>query len=447
MKNLKIESTLDKGLDKHYSVSVPYSNITTHIDKRALELQKTYKQDGFRTGKVPTKIIIEKNELALMSDASEKIVNEVLQKIIKDNKLQIAVQPSVEIKKFNKNEDFEFTIALEIFPVVPDTKLEKISLEEDKIKISEEDVMESLDRILGSHKDLKKQDKEYKAKKGDTVKIDFLGKIKGVPFEGGEAKGHTLELGSKSFIEGFEDQLIGTKAGDKKVVKVTFPKNYHAHLAGKKAEFDVEVHEVLTGEKPELTDKFVKEKVGMDSVEKLKENIKKQITDVYKNITKENLKMDLIAALQKEISFDVPKGLVEEQFKNLWKTTEEEIKKNPNKFKDDKEKKKAETEARKEAEKMVRVGIFFSEFGKKNNLKISNDEITNEIAKRASQYPGQEQMFLDYYKNNQDAMSSLTGALLETKVIEKILEKAKIKTKELSVKEFQKKQDKKAKKK
>jgi len=446
MKDLKIESTLNKGLDRHFSALVPYSNFDTTIDKRVLELQKTYKQDGFRKGKVPIKIIKEKHELALMSEVSEKIVNEVLQKIIKDNNLKIAIQPNVEIKKFNKNEDFEFTIALEIFPEIPNTKLEKISLEEDKIKISEEDVMESLDRILGSHKDLKKQDEKYKAKKGDTVKIDFLGKIKGQAFEGGNAKGHILELGSKSFIEGFEDQLIGTKTSDKKIVKVTFPKNYHKHLAGKKAEFDVEVHEILTGEKPELTDKFVKEKVGMESVAKLKENIKLQITNVYKNITKENLKTDLIEALQKELKFEVPKGLVEEQFKNLWKTTEEELKKNPDKFKDEKEKKKAEKEARDEAEKMVRVGIYFSEFGKKNDLKISNDEIMNEIAKRASQYPSQEKMFVEYYKNNQDAMSSLTGALLENKVIDKILTKAKIKTKEMSVKDFQKKQDKKNKK-
>jgi trigger factor len=446
MANLNIENTLNKGLDRHYKVTVPYSKVDTKIDDKVSKIQGKYKLDGFRAGKVPANVIKEKHELGLLSEIGEEIINEAIQDIVKNNNLRIALQPKVEIKSFEKGKDLEFSVEIEVFPEVQDLNYGKISLEKDEISITDGDIQESVERIIAHHKDWKKQENSYKAKKGDAVKIDFLGKVKGEPFEGGKGEDYQLELGSGSFIEGFEDQLIGTKAGDKKVVKVKFPKNYVAHLAGKAAEFDVTVKEVLTAEKPELTDKFVKEKLGFESVAKLKEMIKNQLEEVYANMTKENLKSELITEINKMVNFDIPKGLVEEQFKNIWKSVEEELKKNPDKFKDEKEKKKAEADERKEAEKMVRIGILFSEIGRKNDLKVTNDEITNEIAKRASQYPGQEQLFVEYYQKNHDALNGLTGAILENKVIDFILGKSKVKTKQSSIKEFQKKQEKKAKK-
>ncbi|MFC1659450.1 trigger factor [Pseudomonadota bacterium] len=446
MTKINIENILNKGLDRHYKVSVPYSNIDKKIDDKVSKLQGKYKLDGFRPGKVPLNIIKERHEIAIMSEVSEDIINHAIRDIVKDNELRIAVQPKVDIKCLEKGKDLEFCIEMQVFPDVPELSYGKISLEKEEIEISETDIDESIERIASHNKEWKKEDSNYKAKAGDSVKIDFLGKIKGVAFEGGEGKGYQLELGSKSFIEGFEDQLIGTKTGEKKVIKVKFPKNYVENLAGKNAEFDVIVHEVLTAESPKITDTFVKEKLGFENVAKLREMVGKQLKEVYENASKESLKSDLIAEIKKMITFEVPKGLVEEQFKNLWKTIEEELKRNPAKFKDEKEKSKEEVKQRKEAEKMVTVGILLSEIGRKNNLKVTNDEITNEIAKRASQYPGQEQKFVEYYQKNQEALSDLTGALLENKVIDFVLEKVKIKTKRYSIKEFQKKQEKKAKK-
>ena len=443
MAKLNIENILDKGLDKHYKVSVNYSDVDKKIDEKVSSLQGSYKMDGFRAGKVPLNVIKDKHEMALMSEVSEDIINDAVQNIIKENNLKIAVQPNVDIKCFEKGKNLEFCIEMQLFPDVPELNYGKISLEKKEIKITESDIDESIERIVSQNKEWTKQDSSYKAKKGDSVKIDFLGKIQGVPFEGGESKNYQLELGSKSFIEGFEDQLIGAKADDKKVVKVKFPKNYVEYLAGKNAEFDVVVHEVLTAEKPKVTDEFVKEKLGFENVSKLRESIKNQLEEVYNYNSKEELKADLIAEINKLVNFEVPKKLVEEQFQNLWKNVEEELKNNPAKFKDEKEKRKEEEKLRKEAEKMVAVGILFSEIGRKHDLKITNDEITNEIAKKASQYPGQEQMFVEYYQKNQEALNGLTGALLENKVIDFILDKVKIKIKQYTVKEFQKKQEKK----
>lgn len=445
--DISVDNILDAELKKEFKITVPYSKIENEVVARATEIQKTFKQEGFRKGKVPVTLIRQKFDDSIMAEVCDKLINEYITSAIKEKEYKLALSPSINVESFKKSEDLIFTAVFEIFPEVPDVNFSKISVDEYEITFDEKEVKESLDRIAKDQIEWKKQDEKYKAKKGDAVKIDFLGKVDGVAFEGGESKDYQLELGSKSFIDTFEDQIVGLKAGDEKLIKVKFPKEYHkADLAGQPATFDVKVNEVLKGEVPELTNELVKEKFKLDNIEKLKEAIKEQMEGTYKKLSADALKRDVFDEMAKAVKFNVPEGLVEEQFQNMWKSVEDELKHNPNKFKNDKEKEKAKENNRKEAEKMVKMGVLLSEVARKNEVKVEQADILEEIKKRASQFPGQEKFFIEYYQKNQEAVNSITGEILEGKVIDFMKDKINLKKASVSFKDFQKKEEKKAKK-
>lgn len=445
--DISVDNILDTELKKEFKVTIPYSKIENEIIAKATEIQKTFKLEGFRKGKVPVAVIRQRYDDSIMAEVCDKLINDFITETVKEKEYKLALSPSINVESFAKDKDLTFTAVFEIFPEVPDVNFSKVSVEEYDIKFDEKDIQESLDRITKDQTEWVKQDDSYKAKKGDSVKLDFLGKVDGVAFEGGKSENYQLELGSKSFIDNFEDQLVGMKVGDEKVVKVKFPKEYHKEdLAGQPAEFEVKIREVLKGETPELTDELVKTKFNMDNIEKLKDAIKEQMEETYTKLSKDALKRDVFEELGKMVKFDVPEGLVEEQFKNMWKSVEDELKHNPNKFKNDKEKEKAKENNRKEAEKMVKMGILLSEVARKNDVKVEQKDIMEEIKKRAGQFPGQEQFFIEYYQKNQEAINSITGEILENKTIDFLRDKISAKKSEISFKDFQKKEEKKAKK-
>jgi len=448
MSNHNTRITLDEALKKEIEISISFAEVSKEIDKKVNEYQKTYKLDGFREGKVPTNLIRQKHEQGLLGEVSEEMVNNIITEILKERDYRLALSPKVDFKTLELNKDMVFIVIFELLPEVPEIKYKKISLEKEIVELNEKDINESIEKLVAGKKDWKEEeDAKAKAKKGDSVEIDFLGKLKGVPFEGGEAKNYRLELGSDSFIKGFEDQLIGKKVGDDVLVKVKFPKEYHKEdLSGKAVEFEVKIHKIFTGSKPELTNEFLKKNFNVDSLDKLKEMIKEQTQEMYKNITKENIKSDLFDWIKNNVKVEMPVGLVEDQFTRIWKGIEEEIRKNPTKFATEKDKEKAKKENYKLAEDMVKVGLILSEIGKVNELKISNKEITDVIQEKARNFPGQEELFINYYKNNKDALSDITGALLEDKVVDFMVSKSNVKEVKISAKEFQKRQEKRAKK-
>ena len=439
MSQIDIKNILDKKLKKDYQVTVPYKVIDERIDVVVADIRKKYKQDGFRPGQVPAEIIKKKYEASIMAEESEKIINETSRKIVDENELRLALAPKVDIKTFEPKKDFEYVVAMELLPEVPEIDLAKVKVTKFNAEITDSEIDESIEKIVANYKDWKEQDAAYKAKLGDAVNIDYVGSIDKEEFEGGSAKGHQLELGTKSFIDDFEDQLVGKKAGDEVSVKVKFPKEYHSEkFAGKKAVFEVKVNKVLCADKPEINDEFVKQKLGLESADKLKELVKNQITSSYEGMTRNLFKKDLFDLLNKKFDFELPEGLVEEQFVKVWAEIEEEIKQNPEKFKNDKEKEKAKAEKRKTSERMVRSGLILSEISKVNKIEVTNEDLIQEVNKKAMQYPGQEKMVAEYYQKNPSAIQDLRGMLLEEKVIDFILEKAGITDKTLPAKSLEK---------
>lgn len=434
-----IKKISDKNLELEYEIIVPLDEFNQEINKELEKQQKTLKIDGFRKGKVPLNVIKNKYSALVLSETAENLVEKTINQIIDENKYNLISRPKIEVKVLEMNKDFEFKATLNLFPEIPEIKYEKIKLKKQVAEVNDDEMNKAKDRILKNFAKWTEQDKDYVSKIGDKVKIDFLGKLKGEPFEGGKAENYELELGSKSFIDTFEDQLVGKKAGDEVEVKVTFPKNYHSEkLAGQPATFDVKIHSVSTAEKQELTDEFVKENLGLESVEKLNEAINKELTSLYTKTTKNKLKDDVFEWLKKNVKVELPKNIVEEEFNRQWAQVEKELKNNPNKFKDDKEKDKKKKEVEQNAEDSIKLGLILSEIGKKNNIQVQEAEVIEEIRQRAAAMPGQEQMIVDFYLKNKPALNQITGSLLEDKVVDFIASKANAEEVKLTPEELMK---------
>jgi trigger factor len=436
---VKIKNTHDKKLKKDYQIIIPHAMIDGRVNEYIAKVQKTFSIKGFRKGHVPLDVIKEKYGQSIMADESDKIISDTLKKIVADNKFKLALSPKIDVKTFETGKDIEFTASLELYPQLPEIELNKIKVTKRDAEISAADLDESLNKLLKFYRKWNKQDASYKAKLGDSVNIDYVGRIDKKEFDGGAAKGHQLELGSKSFIDDFEQQLVGKKAGDDVRVKVKFPKEYHsAEFAGKAAEFEVKINEVLCAEMPKLDDEFLKTNFGMENKEKLMEAVKKQIEDNYQNMSRNLFKQELFDFWNKKYDFEVPTGLVEEQVKALWAEIEEELKTNPEKFKSEKEKEKAKDKKRELALRMIRCGMILSEMSQKHKIEVDNDDINKELGKILTRFPGQEKMVLEYYQKNQGAVQQLRGSILEEKTIDFVLTQPGLEKKKTSLKDFDK---------
>jgi trigger factor len=436
---VQIKNTYDKKLKKEFQVTVPYQLIDAKVSDYIEKVRGNFSLKGFRKGQVPLEVIKEKYGQSIMADESDKIINDTIKKIVTDNNIKLALSPKIDIKNFKEGQDVELTATMELYPQLPEIEFNKVKVTKRDAEISAADLDESLKKLLKFYRKWNAKDASYKAKLGDSVNIDYVGKIDKKEFEGGAAKGYQLELGSKSFIDDFEEQLVGKKAGDETRVKVKFPKEYHnEEFAGKAAEFDVKINEVLTAEMPEINDEFIKNNFGLENKSKLEEAVKKQIDDNYKAIERNLFKKELFDFLNKKYDFELPAGLVEEQVTNLWAETEEELKTNPNKFKNDKEKEKAKDKKREIAERMIRCGMVLSEVAQKNKIEVTNDDINQEIGKILTRFPNQEKAVLEYYQKNSGAVQQLRGSIIEEKAVDFILNQPGIERKKISLKELDK---------
>ncbi len=436
---VKIKNTFDKKLKKDYHITVPNQMIEGRINDYIAKIRGNFSLKGFRKGQVPVEVIREKYGQSIMADEADKIISDTMKKIVKDNNFKLALSPKIDVKTFVSGKDIEFTASFELYPQMPEIDLNKIKVTKREAEITTFDLDESLKKLLKFYRKWNKQDAAIKAKSGDSVNIDYVGKIDKKEFEGGAAKGYQLELGSKSFIDDFEEQLTGKKAGDEVKVKVKFPKEYHnAEFAGKAAEFDVKINEVLTAEMPEINDEFIKNTFGMESKDKLTEAVKKQIADNYQNVSRNLFKKELFDFLNKKHDFDLPIGLVDEQLNNIWAETEEELKTNPTKFKNDKEKEKAKEKKREVAERMIRCGMILSDLAQKHKVEVNNDDINKELGKIMARFPNQEKTVMEYYQKNPQAIQQLKGSIIEEKTIDFLLGQPSLEKKKISLKELDK---------
>lgn len=434
-----IKNVFDKKLKKDYQIIIPYKLIEAKVNDNIVKIKTNLTLDGFRKGQVPTDVIKQKYGQSIMADESDKIIADTLKKVVQDNNLKPALPPKIDIKSFEENKDLEFIASIELYPEIPEVDLKKVKVTKREVEVTSDDVEEALNKLLSYYRTWDKQEDSYKSKKGDAVNIDYVGKIDKIEFEGGAAQGHQLELGSKSFIDTFEDQLVGKKAGDQVTVKVKFPKEYqNAEFAGKAAEFDVKVNNVLTAKSVEVNDEFVKNTFGMDSKAKLEEEVKKQVESNYQGVSRNLFKKEFFDFVNKKYDFTLPEGLVEEQLKNLWAETEEELKTNPDKFKNDKEKEKAKEKKREMAERMIRCGMVLNEVAQNNKIEATNDDINKELSKILARFPNQEKAVLEYYQKNSNAVQQLKGSIIEEKSIDFIIAQESLDKKKISVKDIDK---------
>ena len=439
---MQITQTNSDGLKRDFTIVVEAAEIDTKVTNKLTEVGADIKLPGFRPGKVPLAILRQRFGKSVMGEVLEQTVNEVSQKALDDNSLRPAQQPKIEITKFDEGEDLEFTIEVEIMPDFEPMDFSKLKLEKLVADVEDDKVDEALTEIAGQQKNFVAITSKRKSKEGDALLIDFVGKVDGVPFDGGSAEGHQLELGSNSFIPGFEEQLVGAKAGDDVEVKVTFPENYGAeNLAGKDAVFDVKVHEVREAADVEINDEFAT-KLGLENLDALKDAVRGQIEQQYNQLSRQSLKRKMLDAMAEAHDFDVPPGMKDSEFENIWKQFEQELEQSGQKLEDQDQ---SEEELREEytgiAERRVRLGLLLAEVGRINNIEVSQEEVNQAMVAQARNYPGQEQMIFEMFQKRPEMQAQLRAPIFEDKVIDFISELATVTEKKVSVDELMKDPD------
>jgi len=432
---MQIKELKAEGLSHTYSVTVPKEDLSAKLDAKIKEMQPQVSLKGFRPGKVPVTHIKKMFGQSIMKDVVEEMVNESSQKAINDNNIRPAGQPKIDLRANGEEvtkgtADLEYQMTVESIPEFEPVEPESLKFTRLKYEATDADIDERLAELGKGQKTYKKKAKTAKAKKDDAVLIDFVGTVDGEAFEGGAMEGHQLVLGSGTFIPGFEDQLIGVKAGDELDVKVTFPEDYQAaDLAGKDAVFATKVNEVQGAKDAEIDDEFAKN-FGLDDLAALKEAVKGQFEGELEGQSRMKLKRAILDELDKKHNFDLPPGMVEAEFDNIWQQVQAE--KEAGQLDEDDAKKtdkQLEKDYRKIAERRVRLGLVLAEMGQKQEVTISNEELQGAMIAEARRYPGQEQQVIEFYQKNPQAIAQLRAPIYEEKVVDLIIEKATVKDK------------------
>jgi len=434
---MDIKELKSEGLKKVFQVTISNGDFENKIDAKINTLSKTTKLPGFRAGKAPKAMLMQKFRPAVLGEVLDDMIRNASEEVLKSKNITPALMPDIKLSKFEDGKDIEFEMSVEAMPEIKFGDLSAIKLEKPVAEVPAEEIEKALKFMAQSRRNVVKVEEDREAKKGDTVVIDFVGSVDGVEFQGGKGENYPLELGSGSFIPGFEDQLIGKKAGDKVDVNVTFPENYHAKdLAGKASVFAVEIKELREAQDIEINDEFAKT-MGEDSLDKLKEVIKTRIQSDYDVASRMKLKRQLLDCLDKEYSFDVPQGLVGAEYKAIVDQYNNAKKYNQL---DEEEKAKPEEELLAEykeiAVRRVKLGLLLSEIGKSAKINITPDDINKAIMNEAKKYPGQEKAVFDFYLKNKQAVEALKAPVFEEKIVDYIFDKSTISEKTVTIEEL-----------
>lgn len=422
-----------EGLKHQFKIVVPSSELTSKIDERLAEMAKTAALPGFRPGKVPVSLLKKQYGQALFGEAVEAAVNTSTAKAIEDRGLKPALQPRVDLKQLEEGKDVEFEVVVEVLPEIGKLDFSGVELERLKAEVPEKDIDEALERIAKANREQKPVDPPRAAQKGDAIKLDFVGSVDGVEFPGGAAQDYVLEIGSGSFIPGFEDQLVGAEIGKPVDVKVTFPAEYGApELAGKDAVFKCTVKEVLEYVDKPADDELAK-KNNFENLEAMRKAIGERIGQDYTQISRTMIKRQLLDKLADSHKFAVPEGLVEGEFNAIWQRIEE-AKKNGQKVEEDEE--KMRKEYRDIAERRVRLGLLLADVGRSNSIDVTPEELNQAAMREAMRYQGQERQVLEYFSKNPEAKDQLRAPIFEEKTVDFILELAKVTDKSVTPEEL-----------
>ncbi|HEY9567216.1 MAG TPA: trigger factor [Thalassobaculum sp.] len=465
---MQVNETLNEGLKREFTIVVPASEIDAELNGRLAELAPQMSLPGFRPGKVPPTLLKARFGDSILGEVLEKAVNANTDSALTERGLRPAVQPKVEITAYDKGKDLEYRVSIELMPEIGPVDFGSLEVERTVASVDDKAVDEALERMASQQKDSEPVEEARGAAEGDVVVIDFVGKIDGAPFEGGSAEGHHLELGSESFIPGFEGQLVGAAAGESRDVTVSFPDDYQAsHLAGKEAVFDVKVKEIRAPKPVAIDDAFA-QRFGLDDLAALRNAVREQMQGEFAEAARSKTKRSLLDALAEGHSFEVPPGMVEEEYRGIVHQVVAHSGEQPgaadahdhgdhdhdhgdhdhdhdhdhegpdhhdhrgHPSEDEKISEADRAEYRQIAERRVRLGLLLSEVGRMNNIQVTDDEVTTAIRAQAARFPGQERFVFEYYQKNPQALAQVRAPLFEDKVVDFILEMAKVTEKQVT---------------
>ena len=418
-------------------ITISAKDFADKLTARLEEIKKDAKLPGFRPGQAPLNMIRQKYENAVKGEVLDKAINEAVAAELAAKKLRPAMRPAVKMDKFEDGKDIVLTVDFEALPEIKTKSFDKIKIERMKAVAGDKEIGEALDKLAEGRKTTEPLKEDRPTKKGDVVVIDFTGTMDGKEFKGGTGKDAYLELGSNTFIPGFEDQLTGHKIGETVDVNVTFPENYHAKdLAGKKAKFETKIKELRAWKKPGLDDEFAKF-FGAKDLAGLKDMIKTELNKEYDRVARMHAKRALLDALNDEYDFEVPENMVKAEFDGIWKQFEQAKKNNQL---DEDEKKKSEDALKKEymkiAERRVRLGLLLAKVADENQVKVEREDLSKAIIEESRRYPGQEQRVFEYYTKNPEAMEMLRAPVFEEKIVDFLFGKVSVTDKPTPVKDL-----------
>ncbi|HTO85102.1 MAG TPA: trigger factor [Methylomirabilota bacterium] len=436
---MQVTETNTEGLKREFKVIVPAHEVQDKIEGKLTELGRRIRLPGFRPGKVPLPLLKQRYGQTVRGEVVEQAVNDSSARVMSERGLRAAGQPQIEILSAASEGDLEYKLAVELIPDIKPMDFSTLEIERLVVETPEKEVDEAIERTAKRFRKSDPVATPRPAQSGDVVVIDFTGRIDGQEFAGGAASGHYLELGSNSFIPGFEEQLQGASAGDRRDVKVTFPADYpNAELAGKEAVFDVEVKEVRQLAAVVIDDELAKS-MGAENVAALRDGVRKRVSDDYAALARGRLKRQLLDALAAAHEFEVPAGLVETEFSAIWSQIEADRAKGRLDPDDaDKSEDQLKKEYRDIAARRVKLGLLLSEVGRINNIQVANDELSRAIVNEARRYPGQEKKVIEYYQKTPQALIQLRAPLYEEKVVDFIVELAKVSERKVTPEELAK---------
>jgi trigger factor len=428
---MQITETLNEGLKREYQITITGDDLETRVTEKLEEARPEIQMKGFRKGKVPLALLKKQFGPRLMGEAMQEAVDGAMQGHLDETGDRPAAQPEIRMvnEDWKEGDDVVVAMAYEKLPEIPDVDYKDIKLEKLTVAPSEEDVDEALKNLAESVQNFDTK-KGGKAAEGDQVVIDFVGKLDGEPFEGGSAEDYPLVIGSDSFIPGFEEQLKGVKKGEEKAVEVTFPEEYGAeHLAGKDVVFDVTVKEVKKPVPAEVDDELAK-KYGAEDLDALKGQIEERLKAEYANASRAVMKRKLLDELDEKVDFELPPTLVEAEARQiahqLWHEENPEVEGH------DHPEIEPDEEHRKLAARRVKLGLLLAELGQKNDIEVTDAEMSQAIMAQARQYPGQERAFFEFIQQNQGAQQQIRAPLFEDKVVDFVFEMIAVEEKEVS---------------
>ncbi len=434
---MQVTETLNEGLKRGYAITVTAQELADKVNSKLSEAQPTIEMKGFRKGKVPMALLKKQYGQSVLGEAMQESIDGAMSEHFKESGDRPAQQPDVKMTNdaWKEGEDVEVALTYEALPAIPEGDFSKVTLEKLTVDAAEADIDEALANLAETAQNFADRKKGTKAKDGDQVVIDFLGKVDDVPFEGGDAKDYPLVLGSNSFIPGFEEQLVGVKAGEEINVTVTFPAEYGAeNLAGKDAVFECVIHAVKAPAAAELNDELAT-KFGAENLDDLRKQVSERLVAEYAGASRMVTKRGLLDQLDGLVDFELPEALLDAEAgqisHQLW---HEE---NPDVEGHDHPEIETTDEHKTLAARRVKLGLFLADIGEKQKIEVTDAEMQQAAMRQASQYPGQEREFYEFLQKNQGAMQQLRAPIFEDKVVDYILELANVSEKTVTKEELQ----------